>query len=845
MTLIRHFNIINLYVTIKIGDYMLKFVKKNIGAIITFFLTIILTLFIFYEVGILDGTILISDLNAEYQPLLLQVRRILTGEMGIYNFNTGMGDSFIGTFYYYMSSPLNILTLFIKDINKLVIILVTLKLALASLFSYLFFRYQFKEEKRKYFIAFSILYALSSFSLSYYLHIMWLDIYLLLPLLLLGIDKMIQEKKHLLYIISLIMMIFCNYYFAYMVCIFSFIYFNYKILIHKTSVTKIVKSNIHFIIVSFLACLGASIVLVPIISEISTYSRHNSMLFGGEILNFDFNIVNIIKHYILGNVENIELLNEHNFYLYTSIIIIPLLYFYFITKHISKREKILSAILLALLILSISCNYLNYAWHGFVPPSFFNGRYTFMFILFILLLALKGLYYLEDYKIYHYVIIFSLIIIPIIILVKFNSNFSLNAYDIMKLVILAIMLVILKMIPTNRYCSALLLACILYEVNINGYLYLSRYNFNSQTSDTTYENAVNYIKNYEQDDSFYRIDDNNSNSDNYSILYNYYSVDYFMSTVKKSLVEFFINLGVGNHGYTKNTISYDGTFHLISSLLNIKYYIETKGIENNTYKALYTNNYTVYHNPYSLNLGYMVDEKITKTKLDSNGLNNLKKIYEDMNNINVLTEVNIDKNDDYNYSFNNTSKNNFYILVKLKNWYSYDDLKVYVNNTELSNTNNTYNYHVNNIYELNDTVNISISCNEGTLNDIEGIYVYYYDMDKFTETINQLKEHQLDITKVNNNEIIGNISVDSNKILFTSIPYNEHIDIYVDGKKQDKLKLLDAFIGVELDKGTHKIKIKYTPKTLYISIIPSILSLGILSIYLTLYKKVLKKKHSL
>lgn len=816
---------------------MLKFVKRNIGPILTFFLTIILTLFIFYEVGILDGTILISDLNAEYQPLLLQVRRILTGEMGIYNFNTGMGDSFIGTFYYYMSSPLNILTLFIKDINTLVIVLVTLKIALSSLFSYFFFKYQFKEEKKKYLIIFSLLYALSSFSLSYYLHIMWLDIYLLLPLLLLGIDKIIKEKKHLLYIVSLIMMIFCNYYFAYMVCIFSFIYFNYKLLINEKKLKNVVKQNIHFIIVSILACIGASIVLVPIASEISTYSRQNSMLFGGEILEFNFNLINIIKNYILGNVGNIELLNENNFYLYTSIIVIPLLYFYFISKNINKREKLLSAILLLLLILSISCNYLNYAWHGFVPPSFFNGRYTFMFILFILLLAIKGLYYLEDYKIYHYIIIFSIIFIPIIILIKFNSNFSLNAYDIMKLIILAIYLFLLKLIPNNRYSSALLLACVLYEVNINGYLYLNRYNFNSSTGDNTYRNAVDYIKNYEQEDTFYRIEDNNSNSDNYSILYNYYSIDYFMSTVKKDLVNFFINLDVGNHGYTKNTISYDGTFHLISSLLNIKYYIETKGLDNNIYKALYTNNYTVYKNPYSLNIGYMVNEKITNTKMSGNGLNNLKRIYSDMNNIDILTEIELNKIDDYNYSFNNTSSNNFYILVKLKNWYSYDDLKVYVNNTELNNNNNTYYYHIDNNYDLNNDISISISCYEGTMNDIEGIYVYYYDMDKFDETIKQLKEHELVVSNVKNNEIDGVITVESNNILFTSIPYNENIDVYVDGKKQKKLKLLNTFIGVKLDEGTHEIKIKYAPKILYISVIPSILSLTILSFYLRIYKK--------
>ena len=154
----------------------MRLIKRNIGAILTFFLTIILTLIIFYEAGIFKGSILISDLNAEYQPLLMQVRRILTGQVGIYNFNTGMGDNFTGTYFYYMSSPLNILSLFIKDINTLVIVLVTLKLGLSSLFSYKYFSYQVKEEKIKFLAIISIMYALSSFSLSYYLHIMWLVI---------------------------------------------------------------------------------------------------------------------------------------------------------------------------------------------------------------------------------------------------------------------------------------------------------------------------------------------------------------------------------------------------------------------------------------------------------------------------------------------------------------------------------------------------------------------------------------------------------------------------------------------------------------------------------------------
>ena len=822
----------------------MKFLKRNIGPIVTFFLTIILTLIIFYEVGIFKGSILISDLNAEYQPLLMQVRRILTGQIGIYDLNTGMGDNFIGTFFYYMSSPLNLLTIFIKDINKLVIVLVTLKLGLASLFSYKYFRYQVKEEKIKFLAIISILYALSSFSLSYYLHIMWLDVYMLFPLLLLGIDKIIKEKKHLLYIISMILIIFCNYYFAYMVCIFSYIYFNYKLFIDKDKKNKL-KENIHFIIVSMLAIGGASLVLLPIAGELSTYSRQNSNLFGGENINFSLDIVNFIKTYVLGNVSTIDLLNEHNFYLYTSVIVFPLLYIYFACKEITLREKICSALILVLLILSISCNYLNYAWHGFVPPSFFNGRYTFMFILFILMLCLKGLYNIKNIELYHYFIMAFLLLAPVACLLTFNSKFILNADDLVKICLFVMYLFLIKLIPNNKYLAAILVAAIIYEVNINAYTYLKRYHFNAPTRDDVYENSINYIK--DKDDSvFYRIEDDNTNTDNYSILYNYYSIDYFMSTVKKDLINFFLKLDVGCHSYTKNTISYNGNYHLISSLLDVKYYIEMKSLDSEYYKKLDTkdNTYDIYENPYALNLGYMVNKDILNIKLDSNGLDNLNRIYKGMTGKNILNEQKLEKIDDRYYKMKNYRTKNFYLLVKLTDWYSYSDLSVSINDKVLDNTGNTFNYFVKNEYDEDEELDITLSGGSGSIADIEGVYVYYIDEDNFKEAIELLKKNQLTITSIKRDTIKGFITSDEDGILFTSIPYDKNLVVYVDGKKQKTIKVLDTFMGVEIKDGLHEIKIEYKPYNIYKAIIPSIISLSLLWLYLKYISKKLIKTES-
>ncbi|MFR6563528.1 MAG: YfhO family protein [Eubacterium ventriosum] len=56
---------------------------------------------------------------------------------------------------------------------------------------------------------------------------MWLDCMWLLPFIVLGLEKLVNEKKCKMYCISLALAIFSNYYIGLMICIFSIIYFVY------------------------------------------------------------------------------------------------------------------------------------------------------------------------------------------------------------------------------------------------------------------------------------------------------------------------------------------------------------------------------------------------------------------------------------------------------------------------------------------------------------------------------------------------------------------------------------------------------------------------------------------
>ena len=228
---------------------------------LSFFIPLIIYLFFFYINGLLtDKMILIGDSEVQYYPLFHYLKGILDGTNSIfYSFSKGVGGTMFGTFLYYISSPLNLIVHFIEDkyILDFMTYLTIFKLSLCGLTMYIYMSKKFKTNSYMILI-FSILYSLSGYNLNYFLNIMWLDVIALAPIVLLGIDRIIENKSPLLYIITLTISIYSNYYISYMLCIFCVLYFIYEILLKydfKKNKKEILKSFKKFIIPSLL--LGA------------------------------------------------------------------------------------------------------------------------------------------------------------------------------------------------------------------------------------------------------------------------------------------------------------------------------------------------------------------------------------------------------------------------------------------------------------------------------------------------------------------------------------------------------------------------------------------------------------
>lgn len=135
----------------------------------------------------------------------------------------------IGLYAYYLASPLNLLILFFNDIQIFVLVLTILKLALAASASAFFMRNRFSSIDNIWIIVLATCYGMMSYSISQKCNLMWLDALIMLPLICLGIYRLIMQNKKTFLFISVLVMVVCNWYMAYMCCLFSVVYFFFEL----------------------------------------------------------------------------------------------------------------------------------------------------------------------------------------------------------------------------------------------------------------------------------------------------------------------------------------------------------------------------------------------------------------------------------------------------------------------------------------------------------------------------------------------------------------------------------------------------------------------------------------
>ena len=172
-------------------------------------------------------SVLINDLASQYSAFLLYYRNSMLENGIFYSFSKAMGGNFFGIFTYYLTSPLNLLVfLFPSDkIEIPIAIMILLRFGFASV-AFSWFLQRVKPEcDRIMATAFGIVYALASYMVVLCYHLLWGDVYFMLPVIIGFLLDIFKGRSSRNFIIAFSLMIIFNYYMAYMVGIFCALMF--------------------------------------------------------------------------------------------------------------------------------------------------------------------------------------------------------------------------------------------------------------------------------------------------------------------------------------------------------------------------------------------------------------------------------------------------------------------------------------------------------------------------------------------------------------------------------------------------------------------------------------------
>ena len=824
----------------------MKKIKNNIYVLYTLLLSILIILVFFYinnitPFGSKDFTVI--DFYHQYFPMTSElINRILNSKTLLFSFNGSL--PFIRNLYNYLSSPFNILLLPFKDnLSTGFSLLIAIKAVLASTTICYYLTKNIKNSILS--IPISISYGFSSYYIAYHWNIMWLDGMIFLPLIILGLEKIIKENKSLLYIITLSISIFSNYYIGYMICIFTFIYFQfYYLLNYKFNIKDFLIKFKNYILYSIISIGIISIVVIPIYFSLSSISATKDTF--PSIFETEFNIINfILNNFSLSKPtalisENIPLPNTSS-----SLLIFILIPLFFINKNINKKEKILYALLLLTLFLCMHNTFINFIWHGFHFPNDLPYRQSFIYIFITIIIAYKSLINIKYINTKKLLITLTVFILLIILskIIKFDNlqNKVLIINTILLIIYFTILIINIK---NKKYTQFALITIVAIETCISC-VYNIKPDHNGKDLDNSIKN-YQYIKNIlPQENEFYRIEKINRDTYNDPALNNYYGISVFSSMTYEDISKLQRKLGNGSNNI--NSYYYNLQTPIYNSMFNIKYLVGKFNYNKSFYKE--NKNEGIKEYKYPLSIAYKVNNNIKNWDTSSNNPFTVQEsfIKESTGFDNMFNKLNINFKDIVPEITNNGYFINSRICsINLENDRN-GDVYLYIDSNNLSSilvNGESYFIATNEPYIINlgyfskyDDINVTMYFNYGDTSYNEfNIYAYSFNENNFKKAYNSLNDEILNISSFKENHIKGYINLKESGVIFTSIPYDNSWKIKVDNKYIDFYKIGESYIGFNLNEGYHNIEFIYKTKGLKTGAIISTISL-ISTIYLYIKKK--------
>lgn len=829
-------------------------------------------------------SVLVLDLNAQYVYFFGALRRVLHGDASLfYSFSRAMGGEFLGIFAYYLASPLSFLVALFPADNILdaLLVIFTLKCGLCSLsLAYYLEAHGIGTKPTR--IIFGALYALSGYGMIYQHNTMWIDCMALLPLVALGIEKLISEKKYKMFTLSLGLAIFSNFYIGYMMCMFCFIYFFYAYFCMDTNPLgekkHFLRSLIRMGLFSAIAVGLAACIILPTYYSLGFGKTTFSNPTYGYKPRFD--LLDLAAKLFLNSYDTVR--PEGLPILYCGMLTLIFVPLFFIAKKVPLREKVGTGALVGIFVLSFSIDAVDKFWHGMQAPNWLNYRYSFMLIFVLIVAAAKAFREVRSFTAAQIggvcggLFLLALNVQKLSIDNMHESDLDRDLLCIwLSILFIAVYAAVVSLFQNRHYrhaahsvlavivCAELLLSSVVSICYLDDDVVCSTRK-SYLDNKHRYEDSVNYI--LENDDGFYRFDKTKHALIDTPMALGIRGFTNSTSTLSRETIDFLRYMGLASKSHWSKYLGATAPF---DTLLGVKYVIVDGDYEiPDTYVHVYDGRETdVYENPDALSIAYAVNsalkdfhlaypsdykdgladgkyEKFTAPYTPPERMNRMAAAMlgeDDARQMFVPIEDIDTRDNNLNSSYvaehtkytpiNESASATLYYEFKVPAdgiVYMYlpsdypRECTLTVNGSDKGTVmgNETNRMIALGSFRAGEAVTVGLTLKDKNLY-IRADEPYFWQVDDavYTETAAALGENQFGITKWSETRFEGTLTAtDARKTVFTSIPYDANWRVTVDGEAVETYKLLDALVGFDVTPGEHTVVIRYVPRQFYLGL---------------------------
>ena len=602
-----------------------------------------------------DNTLAISDGNGLYLNYLGYAGRAVKGEEDIlFSFTKGLGGNMVGSWAWFLLNPTFILFAFadIANYMQTYTIVSALNFCLCGLTMYILLKTIYGHKTGN--LIFSSAYALNGFLVANVFQMNFFACIPVLPLMMLGLRRILSDRHPLIYILSLAYSLLMNFYFGFMLCAASLLIFIVFFIADRDQIAGRKFVAVKYILSSLFAGALSSVVWLPALLSLRG-GRLDQSLVGFITMRENMPFLDMFAKLFTGANTTAELSNGLP-NIFVGILPVFLVILFFTNSKIIKQRKTAAAVLLIGYLISFYIVVFNIAMHGGTTTNWFNYRDSFVFCFLMLMIAAEEWQHITEEPGKNIKKAFLILLVVSLIVFSKSYEFVTGTAVLIDYAILAFMYLAYRMHlqdavkNTKRAFTwiVLILMCVNlflnYFISTKNILVWAKPESGYQNTVVPVSALVDAVK--KSDADFYRMEVGEQRSGrcgNDPMLYGYYGVGHGGSDDRDFVRAQLSKLGVRRYNM-RNSYG-QGVPAATDIFLGLRYIISRDDLtEEKGYERLVTlGEWSLYQNPHALPIAMAVNTDVSGVELDlTDVFDNLNRTWSAMTGIDdmIFTEEN-------------------------------------------------------------------------------------------------------------------------------------------------------------------------------------------------------------